>query len=232
MEKVTVTAVILAGGIGSRMCSDVTKQRMILCGKSILQRTACAFFNADSIDNIVFVVRSDEIDFTNMEISQIASKPYKIVVGGSTRSESSENGVRAVGTDGFVAIHDAARCLITPKMINTVVDSAIKNGAATAVCKINDTLKRIENGKIVETIPRENVVRAQTPQVFKISDYLKAIETCMPMNTEFTDDNMLIERLGIPITCVDLGAENIKITEKEDLFAAEQIIKHGGHEYV
>ncbi len=229
MKKRKVTAVILAGGIGSRMMADITKQQMKICGKSVLRHCAIAFFGADAIDDIVFVVRQNEIEFTELEIKDLSTKPYKIVVGGKTRAESAENGFRAIdNNDGLVAIHDCARCLITPEMINRVVKKALETNAATAVALVNDTIKRVENGKIINTVPRNLLVRAQTPQVFDKALYRKALENQTENNQDVTDDNMLVEKIGAEIYCVELGELNMKITTSDDLVIAEQILKSRG----
>ena len=128
----------------------------------------------------------------------------------------------------FVAIHDAARCLITPEMIDRVVEKAYETEAATAVCAVSDTVKTVDqNGKIVSTIPRETVFRAQTPQVFARSLYSRALDNCCDFSA-ITDDNMLVEIVGADIYAVDLGTTNIKITEKEDITLAKNILTERG----
>ena len=176
------------------------------------------------------VVKADEMS----EIAQIVNKtvknkPVKLVSGGACRAESAKNGFEAVDKKSdFVAIHDAARCLITPEMIDKTVLKAHKFGAATAVCGVFDTVKTVdENGKITATIPRQTVFRAQTPQVFRNDLYRTALDSCDDLGS-ITDDNMLLENIGVSIYAVDLGPDNIKITTAEDLTLAKNILTERG----
>ena len=230
MEKFKTSAIILAGGSGTRMRSDKTKQLIEIYGKTVLERSVAAFDKSELIDEIILVVKKDEYDVVK-EIfdTVILNTPIKTVFGGSCRARSAENGFSAVSDDSdFVAVHDAARCLITPEMINKVVKTAYKTNAATAVCTVSDTVKTVdENGKIVATVPRESVVRAQTPQVFAKGVYKTALEKCSNLSL-ITDDNMLVEGIGTEIYAVDLGPDNIKITTKEDLSLAEKILTERG----
>lgn len=230
MSKLTTSAIILAGGEGSRMKADKTKQFIRICGKTVLERTVSAFDNCIEIDEIIVVARNEEMnEVRELLKSSSISKPYKIVAGGSCRAESAARGFSAV-SEGFdyVAIHDAARCLLTPEMIGEVVEKAHKFGAATAVCAISDTVKSVDaRGLITSTIPRENVYRAQTPQVFAYELYRRALDSAKDL-TVITDDNMLAESIGADVCAVDLGYENIKITTQDDLTIARSILAQRG----
>lgn len=219
-----IGAVILAAGAGSRMKSEKTKQKMLICGKSILQRSLLAFEKSEYICEIVVVARKDEIEFAERELSCI-TKPSKAVVGGSCRQESARLGFLALSTDcDFVAIHDAARCLVTARMIDAVAGAAIEYGAATAASSVHDTVKRVDkDGFILSTEDRNMLRRAATPQIFSYDIYKEAISS--PEYSLATDDNMLVEHLGHRIFCVDTGNENMKITELSDIAVAEKIIK-------
>ncbi len=230
MKDFKTSAVILAGGVGSRMDSNKTKQFIEILGKTILERTITAFDKSDMIDEIVVVVRSDEIKATMAILDAIDySKPLMLVRGGACRAESAKNGFTACSDDSdFVAIHDAARCLITAQMIDKVVKNAHIYGAASAVCGVYDTVKTVdESGKIIATIPRHSVYRAQTPQVFGKQLYRQALDNCADLS-EITDDNMLVENIGAAIYAVDLGATNIKITTRDDLTLARNILVERG----
>ncbi len=220
-----IAAVILAAGVGSRMGADKTKQKIELLGKTLLKRTLEAFDKCDMISSITVVTRACELDFAKASCDEI-SKPCNIVVGGETRAESARYGFNAIPScSDFVAIHDAARCLITENMIESVAKAALKYGAATASAKVYDTLKkRDEKGFIAKTEKRDEFLRAQTPQIFSCELYKKAIDFAENSTAEITDDNMMIEMLGEKIFCVDTGSDNIKITEKTDLLQAECIL--------
>lgn len=230
MDKFNTAAIILAGGTGSRMQSDKTKQFIDILGKTVLERTVLAFDKCELINEIVVVVREGEESDAITLINKLnISKSFKTVIGGACRAESAKNGFLAISQDtDFVAVHDAARCLITPEMIDKVVKMAYKTSAATAVCSVSDTVKQVDkDGKIVATIPRETVFRAQTPQVFSKDVYKRALIRCEDLSA-ITDDNMLLENIGADIYAVDLGYNNIKITTQEDLRLAKNILTERG----
>ena len=230
MKRIRTSALILAGGIGSRMQSDKTKQFIEIFGKTVLQRTLLSFDKSELIDEIILVVRADELDDAQKALDSLSlGKSVRITVGGACRAESAKNGFLASdSTMDFVAIHDAARCLITPEMIDKVVEMAHKTEAATAVSSVYDTVKLIdESGKIVSTVPRSSVVRAQTPQVFSRALYERALRECEYLG-DITDDNMLVERLGAQIYAVDIGPTNVKITTRDDLTLAKNILTERG----
>lgn len=230
MDKFNTAAIILAGGTGSRMQSDKTKQFIDILGKTVLERTVLAFDKCELINEIVVVVREGEESDAITLINKLnISKSFKTVIGGACRAQSAKNGFLAISQDtDFVAVHDAARCLITPEMIDKVVKMAYKTSAATAVCSVSDTVKQVDkDGKIVATIPRETVFRAQTPQVFSKDVYKRALIRCEDLSA-ITDDNMLLENIGADIYAVDLGYNNIKITTQEDLRLAKNILTERG----
>ena len=224
-----VTAIILAGGIGSRMNSDITKQNIVLLGKTIFERTLLAFCNSALVSKIVVVARADEAESLKLQAEEISSKEVSVVVGGATRARSALNGfLHACETADYVAIHDCARCLITPQMIDSVISAAFENGAATAACSVTDTVKIVDDGSVISTIPRDKVYRAQTPQVFDTKLYKSALNNAGEQLDIYTDDNMLIENIGGKIRCVDLGMYNIKITTADDIPFAEFILNQRG----
>lgn len=225
-EKRTA-AIILAGGSGTRMGTGITKQRLSLLGKSLLHRSALAFSECPDIDSITVVVRSDEVEFAVAELEGLP-KVHAIVTGGDTRAKSAECGFMAIPEDSdFVAIHDAARPLIKPSDISLVVRTAYEFGAASAVSQVTDTVKAVDDkGVITSTLKRDALRRAQTPQVFSVALYKRALAE--KGDTDPTDDNMLVERLGEPVRGVDIGGYNIKITTPIDLKYAEFLLFSGG----
>ena len=222
-------AIILAGGVGARMCADVTKQRLELDGITILKRSVLAFDKCDLINYIVVVTRAEELDITISELSDVG-KVCAVTIGGENRAESAVHGLNALPSDAeFVAIHDAARPLISPCEIARVVEAAHDNGAATAAAKVYDTIKAIDDsGCISHTIPRDALMRAQTPQVFDLALYKRALADYSGDSAAITDDNMLIEAIGYKIVLVDVGDENIKVTTPIDLELARLILQKRG----
>ena len=223
MNKEFVTAIILAAGCGSRMGMDKTKQSINICGKSVLWHTVNTFSLSKEVDAIVVVCRDDECAWARSELSEF-DKITVITSGGNTRAESARKGFLVVPSETkYVAIHDAARCLITSENVDNVIKSAYINGAATAAIAVTDTLKSADNGFIGSTISRVGLFSAQTPQVFSYKIYQSALELGV-CDSSITDDNMLVEKLGVKISVVDTGKQNIKITTREDLDYAEYII--------
>ena len=222
--KERVAAILLAAGVGSRMGGEVTKQRMNILGRSVLAHTLLAFEGCPDVDDIVVVARREELNFARAECAAM-TKVRAVVVGGECRAESARLGFAAVpeGT-AAVAIHDAARALITPENISEVVKVALRTGAASAVSVVTDTVKQVDaDGIIVATLDRSQLRRAETPQVFKTELYAKAIAE-VGADPTVTDDNMLMERIGVKVSAVDVGRENIKITTPEDLGYAEFLL--------
>lgn len=224
------SAILLAGGKGSRMedGDGRTKQLKTVCGKPVIIHTLSAFEKCKYIDEIILVCRKEEIDAIKELVSDYAIKKVaRIVEGGSERSESALLGLEAVSKKcRYVAIHDVARCLITPDMISDVVSAAYAYRAATAGCRVKDTVKRVNSsGFIVETPKRDELWLAQTPQVFSYYMYVAAAKEAKEENVSVTDDNMLIERIGQRVKMVDTGYENIKLTTKEDMDLCEIILK-------
>ncbi len=220
------SAVILAAGMGTRMKSETTKQRMKISGKSILLRSVEAFDRASEIDEIIVVCGEGEVEFAKNETRGI-QKLRAVVVGGKTRRESAERGFKSVSSEcKFVAIHDAARCMIRSEQIDEVVKAAYIHGAASAVSLVTDTVKVLDgDGMICNTVSRDSLRFAATPQVFSSELYRTALEFKGENNV--TDDNMLVELLGHTVFPVDTGEYNFKITTRRDLEYAEFLIERG-----
>ena len=218
------TAVLLAAGSGTRFDKEKTKQKHILLGKSVLRRSAEALASSALVDTLVVVVREDEQTFAREELSFL-SKPYEIVCGADTRQGSARIGFLHIPSSTTeVLIHDAARCLITPEAVDEVVLAVRKFGAASAVCKVNDTVKRLdENGRICATVDRSRLCLASTPQGFSAPLYRRALEASVSV----TDDNMLLEAMGVCIEPVYVS-ENPKITTAEDMLYAEFLLRKRG----
>lgn len=223
-RKRHTTAIILAAGNSSRMGENVRKQQLNLLGESVLYRSVKSFSLSEKIDSIVVVTRADEIDWVTAELASF-SKVCAIITGGKTRAESAKIGFSAIPeSTNIVAIHDGARCLVTPDKIDAVVDAATEHGAATAGTYVTDTVKQLKDGKIVKTLSRDKLFFAHTPQVFSRELYERAI-SCADPNESMTDDNMFVEQLGSVIFPVDTGKENIKITTRDDISYAERILE-------
>ena len=223
-----VFGIILAAGAGSRMNADTTKQLMMIGGKTVLERSYAAFEACPDITDILVVAREDELDRVK-DLLKEGQKLRGVVVGGKTRAESSVAGFLAVKDKcDIVAIHDAARCLISLGDISRVVGDAARHGAASAVISVVDSVKQVDcNGFISRSLDRDMIKLAATPQVFKTEVYKKALDSAKSFE-EITDDNMLVERAGFKIYATEVSSTNIKITHQKDILLAEYLI--GGKE--
>lgn len=225
------SAVILAGGSGSRMgnTGSVTKQFMELCGMPVILRTILQFERCDLIDEIVLVVRKEELaSYAPMLAGTGVRKVMSIVPGGETRQASAEAGLRAVNDKcRFIAIHDGARPLIRPEEISLVAREAYRIGAAAAASRAKDTVKLTDGNGYVESTPdRSTVWIAATPQIFKTEEYRASVYEGKKNAAAVTDDCSLVEAVGFPVRMVDIGYQNLKITTQEDLCFARAILAY------
>lgn len=225
-DKHFTSAIIAAAGSSVRFGED--KQALKILDVPVLIHTLRAYEEASCIDEIIIVTKEEDIDLwkTQCELFSI-SKVTKIIAGGKTRQESVRLGLDSVDEKSkFVAIADGARCLITPMNINDVCFAAYEHKAATAAHRSTDTVKIGTSGRFIESSPdRDTVWMAQTPQVFKTNLYRAAAYTALKEDFEATDDNSLVEFIGHPIYLVECGAQNIKITTKDDIIIAQSILQ-------
>ncbi len=226
-KKRFVSAVILAAGSGRRMGDDKAKQFLEIDGLSVLVRSARAFEASSLVDEIVLVTRQADVEGCRQILKDHGiTKLTRVVAGGDTRQASAKNGFDAINPEStFVAIHDAARCLITPDMIESVLENAFVHGAAAAACRCTDTIKK-SNGTdtVIETVDRENLWMVQTPQIFMADMYRAASYMAEKDRVNATDDCALVERLGFAVKLVDCDKSNLKITYPEDVMLAEAIL--------
>ncbi len=223
IKKPTVSAVIVAGGSGTRMKMPTRKQLAEINGIPVIAHTIMAFENCNLIDEIVIVTKEEDV-LIMWDIAKEfkISKVTEIVKGGATRTDSVKNGLLSAKCE-YVAIHDGVRPCIKPEHIEKTVKKAIQTGAAALGCPVTDTLKKVsENGFIENTINRENLWAIQTPQVFKKELLVKAYNEGNCENA--TDDCMLLESIGISVSMVEGDRSNIKVTLQEDIDLVSSIL--------
>ena len=227
-KKYFTSAVILAAGSSARMGGSSTKQFIELDGIPVVARTLKVFDNSDLIDEIIVVAKSDEIEkYDGFAEKYGIKKPFKVIEGGSTRQESARHGVDAVDDNSkFIAIHDAARCLITEDMIHKVCHGAYLHGGAILALPAIDTVKIGDKNLYIESTPERKLTwQAQTPQVFKVSAFRAATYIARDEGFEGTDDASLLEHIRIPVRLVEGSRENIKVTDPMDIYFAEAILR-------
>ena len=234
IKRGKTSAIILCAGSSTRFSNgEESKQLAEVSGIPVIVRTITAFENAETISEIVLVTKKDETeDYKKLVCANGFKKVSCIVVGGSTRQSSAFRGFLHISDKAnLVAIHDGARCLVTPEMIDKVVRAADEHKAATAATKVTDTVKIADkNGFISKTIDRDFVWNVQTPQVFETKLYKVCAYNAKENNFFATDDCMLVENAGFKVKLVDTGKDNLKITVKDDIALAEHILKSRGEE--
>lgn len=227
------SAIIVAAGSSIRMGTEsgVTKQHIELCGIPVVVRSLMAFQQCELIGEIVVVARADELYlYDEYKLKYGLDKLRAVVPGGDTRQASVICGIEAISPKSrFVAIHDGARCLITPEQIEQVCLAAYRYRAATAATAVTDTVKMADrHGFVDQTVDRELIWLAQTPQAFYIPLYRAAAYSAREEQFSATDDNSLVERIQNPVKLVECGKENIKLTTPEDVSLAIQILTKRG----
>lgn len=229
-KKYYTSAVILAAGLSTRMGDGVSKQFLLIDGIPVVARSVIQFEKSEFINEIIVVCKKEEIASYDSFVSDYGiTKPFKVIEGGATRQESARFGVDAVDKKSkYIAIHDAARCLITEELIARACHSAYINrdrGAILAI-KSTDTVKIADKSSYIESTPERKLTwQAQTPQVFPTNAYRAAAYVARDENIEGTDDASLLEHIRIPVKLVEGSRENIKVTEPLDILIAEAILK-------
>jgi 2-C-methyl-D-erythritol 4-phosphate cytidylyltransferase len=219
-----LSAIIVAAGSSERMGFD--KLFALVSGKPVIAHTIAAFENTKCVDEIILVGRADGLGELRKLIGK-QTKVKQIVAGGAERSDSVHAGLEHVDRkSGYIAVHDAARPMITPEKIARVFEAAQKNGAATLAEPINDTLKRADVDLIVkEPVDRSGIYGMQTPQVFERKLLEQAYELVAKKKISVTDEVSAIELLGHKIVLVPNYDFNFKVTYPRDLPLAEFVLK-------
>jgi len=214
-------ALIVAGGIGKRMQSELPKQFLELKGKPILMHTIEAFFSAGC--DIIVVLPNTQLDVWE----SLCSKhnflvPHHKTIGGETRFQSVKNGLALVLVqDSLVAIHDGVRPIISQHIIATSFAVAKQKGNAISAVKLKDSI-RVINKDSSQTVLRDDYRLIQTPQTFRTALLQEAYKQADDIH--FTDDASVLEKMGEKINLIEGDYRNIKITTPEDLLFAEQLL--------
>ena len=221
-----ISAIIVAAGSSRRMGLD--KIFTLLHGKPVLYWSLAAFQNCESVDEILVVTREELIpDVEKLVRAEKLTKMRSVVAGGAERHLSVWNGLKAVKSEGsqYVAIHDGARPLVTPKLISDGIELAKKHGSACCAAPVPDTVKRASYEQMVtESVERENLWAMQTPQVFSSALILQAYAALMARNELVTDEVSAVQKLGKRVALLRNDDYNFKITFPRDLPLAEQVL--------
>jgi 2-C-methyl-D-erythritol 4-phosphate cytidylyltransferase len=220
-----LTAIIVAGGSSQRMGFD--KLFALLGDKPVLAHTIDAFERADSVREIILVARAERIGEFEELVRQTGLKKVRhVVAGGKNRQDSVQAGLDIVEAEtAFIAVHDAARPLVTPKQIERVFALAREHGAAALAEPITDTVKRAdENHFVTGGVAREGLYAMQTPQIFGRDLLTKAYAELAASNLSVTDEVSAVEHLGAKVVLVPNQEWNVKITYPRDLLLAQAVL--------
>jgi 2-C-methyl-D-erythritol 4-phosphate cytidylyltransferase len=221
-------AVILPAAGQSRRFHDKAYKKPFapLGGRAVWLHSAERFLKRPDVKQVIVVIAADDRELFNLKFgANIAILGVTVVEGGQERADSVQRALEQVkeGID-FVAVHDAARPCLAEAWIDDVFAAALRDGAAILAAPVSETLKRgDEKKRVIETVDRRNLWTAQTPQVFRRQLLVEAYAKRGKENV--TDDAQLVERLGQPVTIVPGSPLNIKITTRDDLKLAEQVLK-------
>lgn len=218
--------IIVAGGKGLRMGTEVPKQFLPLAGKPILMRTIERFhaYN-ERLDMIVVLPKEQQAYWQELCQKYHFGIAHRVADGGGTRFESSQNGLALVpdGEEGVVAFHDGVRPLVPISVIDDCYETARDAFAAIPVIPVTDSLRRIDGENRSRAVYRPDYRAVQTPQAFDISLAKQAFR--QPYSDVFTDDATVVENLGCQVTLVEGSRENIKITTPVDMLVAEAYLR-------
>jgi 2-C-methyl-D-erythritol 4-phosphate cytidylyltransferase len=220
-----LTAIIVAAGDSRRMGFD--KLFTAIAGKPVIAHTISAFQRANSVNEIIVVAREDrQNEIKTIVRDRKSEKVRSIVPGGKHRQDSVRAGLdRLDSATRWVAVHDAARPLITPEQIERVFQQCANHGAAALAEPINDTLKRADSDLLVSgSVDRDQLYAMQTPQIFERQLLEDAYRAVCAENIFVTDEVSAVERMGRKVVLVVNGDFNFKITYPRDLPLADFVL--------
>ena len=220
-------ALIPCAGSGARAPGHEPKQYRLVAGVPLVCHTLAAFRAVPRIAGVLVVVSPGDRFF-----GEAPAGLWVHACGGATRAHSVGNGLRELRLRGaqahdWVLVHDAARCLVTPALIDALIDACIDDpvGGLLAL-ELADTLKQESAGRVAATVERAGKWLAQTPQMFRLEMLREALERCGP---GVTDESSAIEALGHAPLLVGASAENFKVTYPQDFALAEAVLRRRQH---
>lgn len=217
-------AIIVAGGKGTRLGSNIPKQFLPLLGKPVLCHALQAFSYAFRDIKLILVVPPDQVDSAKTILKSYAGLlKITTVPGGETRFHSVQNGLKQVKDDGIVFIHDAVRPMVSEKLIYRCFDAALTMGTAIPVVPVSNSMRMVDDAGNSHPLNRDNMRIVQTPQTFLTSIILPAFNC--DYNPAFTDEASVVEARGIKVHLVQGELDNIKITNPVDMAIADTLLK-------
>lgn len=218
--------VIPAGGKGVRSGFNIPKQYVKISGKELIAYTIDVFQKNKKVNDITIAAAKDYFEILNKIVKKYNfNKVTNIIEGGSERQDSVCNALTSliISNDDFVIVHDAARPLISQKILNQSIEDAIKFGNSVVCIKAKDTLLK-GNEKVEKYVDRKDMFYVQTPQIFRYSDLMKAMNKAKKQNFYGTDESMLIKKYIGVVHITEGSSSNFKITSKEDIELFKKIV--------
>jgi 2-C-methyl-D-erythritol 4-phosphate cytidylyltransferase len=218
-----LSTIIVAAGSSTRAGFD--KLFAILAGRPVIEHSIGAFQRSKCVDEIIVVGREATLDSLHALTGRFR-KIRAVVQGGERRQDSVRAGLDAVSNTDFIAVHDAARPLITAKEIERVFAAAVEHGAAALAAPVGETLKIADRNQcVIGSIDRENVFAMQTPQIFARDLLVEAYNRVAKDSLAITDEVSAVQHAGGHATIVRAEDHNPKITFPNDLAVAELILR-------
>ncbi|MDO6432039.1 2-C-methyl-D-erythritol 4-phosphate cytidylyltransferase [Flavitalea sp. BT771] len=215
-------AVIVAGGSGHRMGTQVPKQFLLLHGKPVLWYTLEVFLRAYEDLDIILVAPEEHMETARTVVyATMAPERVRIVEGGATRFQSVRNGLQPICEEAVIFVHDGVRCLLSTELVHSCYEQAVRLGSAIPVVDSKDSV-RVVTGADSAAIDRSRVKLVQTPQTFLSRILLPAY--AQEYRESFTDEASVVEASGGKVHLVAGETNNIKITTPIDLVIAEKLL--------
>jgi 2-C-methyl-D-erythritol 4-phosphate cytidylyltransferase len=224
MNNIKKYAVIVAGGKGTRMGTDVPKQFLPLLGIPLMCHAVQAFASAIPDIRIILVLPEDQLGSAQTVLRSYMGKiEVATIAGGNTRFHSVLNGLSLVpDEEGIVFVHDGARPLIAEELIIRCYKQALEKGSAIPAIRAAESMRLIINDDS-KALDRDKVRIIQTPQTFKTNIILPAFKQAY--NTSFTDEASVVEAYGTSVHLIEGMTENIKVTRSQDMIIAEALLR-------
>lgn len=220
-----ISVILLAGGSGQRFDSTLPKQFHFLNSKRIALYSFDCFTSMEEVTEIIIVTKNEYKKYFSLEIPCHAQ--IRFAEPGERRQDSVYNGLLQIQeTTNLVCIHDSARPLINSPLVRKIAANVSKSQGAAAGVPLKFTIKNVdENGFVTQTLDRSKIWEVQTPQIVPYHLLNKGFEKTIQENISVTDDLSLLEIIGEKVKLLEASYGNIKITTKEDLIIAENLLK-------
>lgn len=216
-------AVIVAGGSGTRMGTQVPKQFLLLHQKPVLIYSIEAFLQSYDDMQIIVVLPSAFIENGRALVQALPdAHRIQIITGGETRFHSVQQGLSKAKGSSIIFVHDAVRCMVSPQLIINCYNQALEKGSAIPAIPVTDSI-RMTTGDTTKPIDRNLLWAIQTPQTFHSEIIVPAFE--QPYSNTFTDEATVVEASGNEVYLIEGEKENIKITYQSDIIIAEHFLK-------